>query len=146
MSPPFPGIEVEVQSTHVDMFGHLNHTKYLEYMEWARFAWSAHEGFPIDRMVLEQRMGPAVLRVNIQYRRECRLGDRLHVTVEPQSRRRAIGVLRQVLTDVRTGDRVCEAELAFAMLDLDTRKVVPLPQAFVDSLPKEPAEAKEPAE
>lgn len=138
MKEAFPGIVVDVQSTHVDMFGHLNHTKYLEYMEWARFAWAAHAGDPIDTMVTRDRVGPAVLRVNIQYRRECRLGDRLHVSVEPQSRRRAIGVLRQVLTDVATGERVCEAELSFVMLDLDTRKVAPLPPAFLETLPTAP--------
>lgn len=135
MRTPFPGLEVEVQSTHVDMFGHLNHTRYLEYMEWSRFAWSAYSGFPIDEMIVRARVGPAILRVNIQYRRECRLGDRLHVSVEPHGRRRAIGLVNQVITDVRTGERVCEAELAFVMLNLDSRKAAPLPQAFLDLLP-----------
>ena len=134
MKETFPGIVVDVQSSHVDMFGHLNHTKYLEFMEWARFAWAAHAGSPIDQMITRDRVGPAILRVNIQYRRECKLGDRLLVTVEPQSKRRAIGVLRQVLTDTRTDERVCEAELTFVMLDMDTRKVAPLPAIFLATL------------
>ena len=135
MAPPFPGIEVDVQSTHVDMFGHLNHTRYLEFMEWARFAWALHHGFPIDRMVRDQRIGPAVLRVNIAYRREVRLGDRLKVTVEPQSRRRAIGVLRQRIIDLATDEVASDAELAFVMMHMDTRRAVPLPEEFLATLP-----------
>lgn len=139
MSSSFPGIEVEVQSTQVDMFGHLNHTKYLEFMEWCRFAWAAAEGFPIPEMIARERVGPAVLRVDVRYRREARLGDRLHVSVEPLSRRRAIGILRQVVTDVASGLVAAEAELSFVMIDLDTRTVAPLPDAFLRTLPRPPA-------
>jgi len=132
----FAGIQVEVQSTHVDMFGHLNHTKYLEYMEWCRFAWAAAEGFPIAEMVERERVGPAVLRVDVRYRREARLGDQLHVSVEPLSRRRAIGLVRQVVTDSASGLVAAEAEISFVMIHLDTRRVAPLPESFLRLLPR----------
>ena len=135
----FPGIEVAVQSSHVDMFGHVNHTCYLEYMEWCRFAWADYHGFPIPRMVERDRVGPALLRVQIQYRRECRYGDRLRVTAEPVSARRGIGRVRQavytLLPDGSAGDLVSDAELTFVMLHLDTRKAVELPAEFLALLP-----------
>lgn len=130
MAASHPGIEVTVQSSHLDMFGHVNHTRYLEFMEWCRFDWAKWHGTPIDVMVREQRMGPAILRAHVQYRRECRLGDRLRVTVEPVSARRSIGVLRQVIRNVETDEVVCEAELTFVMVDLDERRAVALPAMF----------------
>lgn len=131
---PFAGIEVVVQSSHVDMFGHVNHTCYLEYMEWCRFAWAAHHGFAIPEMVAQQRIGPAVLRVQIQYRRECRHGDRLRVRAQALSARRSIGRIAQTIhlitADGGDGELVSDAELTFVMMNLDTRSAVPLPEAF----------------
>lgn len=137
----FPGITVTVQSSHVDMFGHVNHTRYLEYMEWCRFAWSDHHGFPIPRMVADDRVGPAVLRVQVQFRRECRYGETLRVRAEALSARRMIGRLRQtihaVLPDGADGDLVCDAELTFVMLNLDTRKAAPLRPEFLALVPRD---------
>lgn len=126
--------DIDVESSHVDMFGHVNHARYLEYMEWARFGWAEAGGAPIPRMIEEERVGPAILRANVRYRRECRLGDQLTVTVEPLSARRDIGRIRQVITDRRSGDIVCEAELTFVMLDLSERKATKLPAVFLEQI------------
>jgi thioesterase-3 len=131
MNGDWPGLRVDVMSTHLDMFGHVNHTRYLEYMEWARFAWADHHGFPIPELVERQRVGPAILRAQLQFRRECRMGDSLRVTVRAVSARRGIGRVHQSILDVRTGEVVCEGELTFVMLDLDARRAAPLPDAFV---------------
>lgn len=120
-----------MQSTHVDMFGHVNHTRYLEYMEWCRFDWAKWHGFPIDTMVRDAHVGPALLRVQIQYRRECRLGDRLRVTAAAVSARRQIGVVHQEIWNRVTEELVCEAEISFVMMDLRERKAVDLPPAFL---------------
>jgi len=129
VSDGWGGIEVEVQSSHVDMFGHANHTRYLEWMEWARFAWSEWHGFPIPRMIEEQRIGPAVIRVHINYRRECRFGDKLRVHAAAWSARRSIGVIRQEIWDARSNVRVCDADVTCVMLTVDARRSAPLPEA-----------------
>ncbi len=135
----YPGLVVVVQSSHVDMFGHLNHTCYLEFMEWSRFGYAAHHGFPIPEMIARDRVAPAVLRVQIQYRRECRYGDTLRVTAEAISARRQIGRVAQriyaVGPDGADGELVADAELTFVMMNLDTRRAAPLPAAFVALLP-----------
>jgi thioesterase-3 len=131
----FPGIEVEVRSSHIDMFGHMNHTCYLEFMEWARFAWCEQGGAPIPRMIAEERIGPAILQVDIRYRKECRLGDRLRITAEPLSARRRIGRLRQEVIHVASGEIAADATLAFVMLNLDTRTAADLPPLFLAQLP-----------
>lgn len=133
MPTDFPGLLVRVPSSHIDMFGHCNHARYLEYMEWARFAWAAHSGCPIPVMVQNGR-GPAILRADVRYRRECVYDDELLVTVEPISARRGIGRLRQVLTRTSDGEVVCDGELTFVMLDLVARKATTLPPEFLAQL------------
>lgn len=124
----FTGLELVVQSTHVDLFGHVNHARYLEFMEWGRFAWSAHHGFPITQMV-EEGYGPAIIKAEIHWRRECRFGDRLRVTVEAVSARRGIGRLYQQI--LRGDELVCDGELTFVMFDLKERKARELPEVFL---------------
>lgn len=127
---PFPGLPVTVRSSHVDMFGHVSHMAYLEFMEWARFAWAEHMGTPIPRLMAEERMGPALLRVEVRYKQECRLGDDLLITVEPEFARRQLGRLSQRVLRGPDQEEVCRATMTFAMIDLDTRKVRELPPGF----------------
>ncbi|MFN7145245.1 MAG: acyl-CoA thioesterase [Myxococcota bacterium] len=133
----WPGLRVSVMSTHIDMFGHVNHTRYLEYMEWARFAWAAHHGFPLPELIRDQGIGPAIIRANLNFRRECKLGDELLVTARAVSVRRGIGRIHQEIRDARTDERVCDGELMFVMMDLAARKAVPMPRFFLDRLPAE---------
>lgn len=137
MPTTFPGFLLRVPSSHIDMFGHCNHSKYLEYMEWARFAWAEHSGEPIPEMV-KNGYGPAILRVDIRYRRECLYNDELHVSVEPVSARRDIGRVRQVITRLRDGEMVADAELTFVMLDLQARKATRLTPGFLAQLVPDP--------
>jgi YbgC/YbaW family acyl-CoA thioester hydrolase len=134
MLTPWPGLRVTVMSTHIDMFGHVNHTRYLEYMEWARFAWAAHHGVPLPQLIAEQGIGPAIIRAQLNFRRECKLGDELLVTATATSARRGIGKIHQEIRDAHTDERVCDAELSFVMLDLTARKAVPLPEFFLAQL------------
>jgi thioesterase-3 len=136
MIAPWPGLRVAVMSTHIDMFGHVNHTRYLEYMEWARFAWAVHHENPLPDLIRDQGIGPAIIKAQLNFRRECKLGDELLVTARAASARRGIGRVYQSIVDVRTNELVCDGELAFVMLDLRARKAVALPAFFLDQLPK----------
>jgi YbgC/YbaW family acyl-CoA thioester hydrolase len=137
MHAPFPGLPITVRSSHIDMFGHVNHTRYLEYMEWARFAWAEHYGVPLPELIREHGIGPAILRAQLHFRRECRLGDSLLVTARATGARRGIGRLHQTIQDLRSGSLVCEAEMSFVMMDLAARRAVPLPDFFLDQIRKD---------
>jgi YbgC/YbaW family acyl-CoA thioester hydrolase len=131
----FTGLQVQVQSSHVDLFGHVNHARYLEFMEWGRFAWSAHHGFPITQMV-EEGYGPAIIKAEIRWRRECRFGDVLRVTVKPVSARRGIGTLYQQIW--RGEELVCDGNLSFVMFDIKRRQARELPEVFLNLLKDSP--------
>ncbi|MCK6503997.1 acyl-CoA thioesterase [Myxococcota bacterium] len=130
---PFPGLDVTVRSSHVDLFGHVSHMAWLEFMEWARFAWAEHVGAPIPVMIARDRLGPALVKLEVRYRQEGRLGDQLRVTVEPVSADRRLGRLRQEARRQPGGELCCEAEMTFVMIDLDTRRPRPLPAGWLGS-------------
>lgn len=127
---PFPGLPVTVRSSQVDMFGHVSHMAWLEYMEWARFAWAEHVGAPIPELMARERMGPALLKLQVRYRREGRLGEELLVTVEPLSADRRLGRIRQEARLQPGGELCVDAEMTFAMIDLDTRRLRSMPEAW----------------
>lgn len=98
MSPPVFEVRVHVRSYELDSFGHLNHAVYLNYFEHARFQALREGGFPLDE--LESRgEGVHVVRVEVDYRREARLGTELLVRTRVDSGRTSSMTLRQVAVD-----------------------------------------------
>lgn len=66
-----------------DMNGHLRNTGYSEYCIDARVAYLSERGFPPARYV-ELGFGPVILREEIEYLRELRMGEQFRVDVRMQ--------------------------------------------------------------
>lgn len=98
-----------VRSYEIDGLGHVNHAVYLNYLEQARYDTLATGGFAPTE--LERRgWSVHVVRVEIDYRRECRFGDRLLVRTSAEEFRRTSMRLRQDLYRVRSEGPDPEAE------------------------------------
>ncbi|RMH19675.1 MAG: acyl-CoA thioesterase [Gemmatimonadetes bacterium] len=92
-----------------DMFGHVNHAVYLNYFEQARFDAFEAAGYPFMQ-VRDRGWGVHVVRVEVDYRAEVRLGDRLEIQTRFVDFRRTSMVIEQRCLRRRTdGD---EAVLA----------------------------------
>ncbi|MBN2231617.1 MAG: acyl-CoA thioesterase [Deltaproteobacteria bacterium] len=123
-------LEITVQSTHLDMFGHVNNATYVEYLEWARVKMAAEAGIDLIKM-FHEGVGPAVLKLEINYRKESRLGDVLLVDAHcTRTRGDKVGIINQTIRNQATGDLVCDAEVTFVMFDLQHRRSVPLPESM----------------
>ncbi len=93
-----------VRSYELDGLGHVNHAVFLNYLEQARFDALAAGGFPLE--VMEERgWAVHVVRVEIDYRRECRFRDELFVTTSVGGMRNSSMQLRQTLHRVPAGSR-----------------------------------------
>jgi YbgC/YbaW family acyl-CoA thioester hydrolase len=68
-----------VRSYELDGLGHVNHAVYLNYLEQARFDALASGGFPLQVMEAEG-WAVHVVRIEVDYRSECRFEDQLLVT------------------------------------------------------------------
>ena len=99
-----------VRSYELDSLGHLNHAVFLNYFEQARF--DTLEQVGISPSELETRgWGVHVVRVEVDFRRECQQGDALIVRTEVESMRNSSMVLRQTMERESSGEGVAEARV-----------------------------------
>ena len=94
--------EVTVRSYELDSFGHVNHAVFLNYFEFARFQTLEEAGFPPEALLAEGT-GIHVVRVEVDYKREARLGQTLTIETAPAEIRNSSMTLVQ---EARAGEHV----------------------------------------
>lgn len=121
MNAPVFESSVQVRSYELDAFGHVNHAVYLQYFEYARFQALSKGGFDVHE--LERRgEGIHVVRVEIDYRREARLGDELVVrTVARDLRNSSMTLEQRALADGDPESVVAEARVVVVWVGPDGR-------------------------
>ncbi len=109
-------VSTRVRFHECDMYGHVNHATYLQYLETARVLLLRDRALSIQEL---QRRGInlVVRRVNIQYLRPSFLDDELEVSTEIVKMRGSSGVFRQLVT--RGGTPVADAAVEWVCLGAD---------------------------
>jgi thioesterase-3 len=115
---------IRVRGYHCDFYGHLNHARYLELLEEAR--WSYLE----DRMDLkdwkEKNLGVVVAALTINYRRPAPVDTVLEIHSTMGEMGAKTGVINQEMISSTTGKLVADAAVTFAVIDTRTGRAVPL--------------------
>jgi acyl-CoA thioester hydrolase len=101
---------VRVRSYELDALGHVNHAVYLNYFEAARFDALEAGGFSPAEMS-GRGWGVHVVRVEVDYRRECRLGETLVVRTWVEEFRRSSMAIRHELREEASGALAAEARV-----------------------------------
>ncbi len=119
---------IKVRGYHLDLYGHVNNARYLEFLEEARWAMIEEK---IDLGELKRRgIAMVVVNINIDYKFPANLGDLLRVS----SRISRIGSKSATVEqEINTagGDRlIAKALVTFVVIDINTQKVI----AIDDSL------------
>ena len=71
-------MKIKIRGYHLDGFGHVNHARYIELMEEAR--WDYFDVHQDVKEILHQGgIGHATVNININYRNEARLADVLRI-------------------------------------------------------------------
>lgn len=118
-------IEIVVRSTEIDVNGHVNNAKYLEYLEWGREEW--YEKANLDyNTFLAMGIQTVTVNININYRKECRQNDRLTIVTKPEKVGRTSFVLKQEIFNQRN-ELVCDALVTSVTMNSETRKSTPVP-------------------
>jgi acyl-CoA thioester hydrolase len=122
-----------------DANGHMRNTAYSEYAIDTRMSYLAEHGFPYAKFE-ELNVGPVILREEIDYLRELRLGDTIEVDFT-QLGLAPDGSRFKLAHDFWRpgGKNVARVVLAGGWLDLATRKLVRPPDALfkaISSVPK----------
>ncbi|UFJ41225.1 acyl-CoA thioesterase [Brevibacillus humidisoli] len=118
--------ETIVRSTEVDMIGHLNNAKYLEYMEWGRVDWMGQAGLSLQE-IQGRGILPVVVNINVNYRKEVLLGERIKVVSRPLRCGGKSFVIRHELFN-QAGVMVCDADATMVMIDAKTRRATVPPE------------------
>jgi thioesterase-3 len=119
-------LDIIVRSTEIDVNGHVNNAKYLEYLEWGREEWYEKAGLHYDRFT-EMGVQTVTVNVNINYRKECVQGDRLKIVTRPESMGRSSFILQQEIVHTEKGV-VADARVTSVTMGIDTRKGVAVPE------------------
>ncbi|AWX54469.1 acyl-CoA thioesterase [Brevibacillus brevis] len=127
-----------VRSTDIDVIGHVNNAKYLEYMEWARFEWIWEQGFTLDELRRRAIM-PVVVNININYRKELKMREEVTAITTVVKVGEKSFVIRQELYNA-VDVLVADADVTMVMIDANTRQSISLPvelkEALLVELPK----------
>ncbi|MBX5436734.1 MAG: acyl-CoA thioesterase [Alicyclobacillaceae bacterium] len=118
-------MEIQVRCTEIDVNGHVNNAKYLEYLEWGREDWYERRGLDYDTL---KRMGAVtvVVHVSADYRRPAVQNDRLRVFTQLADVGNTSFTMRQWI-DNQHGERVLDAKFVIVTIDPERRSKVPVP-------------------
>lgn len=120
-------IQIEITRAHTDELGHLNHVQALAILEQARLDWYAHCG--LWKEAGEDSFGTIVVNINVNYRKECFLGESLTVRTRPDSMGTKSFVLAQEI--VRPDGEVAIAGVSTSVvMEMTTRKIIPVPDCL----------------
>jgi acyl-CoA thioester hydrolase len=116
---------LRVRSYEMDAFGHVNHAVYLNYLEQARFDALSDGGLPHDE-ISSRGWGVYVVRVEVDYLRECFHGQELRIVTEVEEFGRASMVIRQSLfreDDGPDADPALTARVVLVWVGADGRPI-----------------------
>ena len=119
-------VSLIVRSTAIDVNGHVNNAKYLEYIEWGREAFYEQAGLSYETL-LQQGVITVSVNININYRREAKQNDELTVITRPGRIGRSSFTMEQTLLRERDDVLIADASVTLVTVDAATRASVPVP-------------------
>jgi acyl-CoA thioester hydrolase len=121
-----------------DANGHMRNTAYSEYAIDTRMSYLAEHGFPYEKFE-ELNVGPVILREEIDYLRELRLGETVEVDFTQLGLAPDGSRFRFAHDFWRPGGKkVARIVLAGGWLDLAARKLVRPPDALLQAISSVP--------
>lgn len=127
MTAPKSVYEVTIRESHMDSFGHMNNAAYLVLFEEARWEHITKNGYGLKK-VQELQQGPVVLELNMKFKKEIGLREKIKITMEILETKGKISRFRQEMIK-EDGTVATEIEMTFGLFDLRTRRLVePTPE------------------
>jgi thioesterase III len=125
-------IFIKVRGYHLDVFGHVNNARYLEFLEEAR--WAFFEAGAGLTALMERNISFVVVNININFKRPALLGHRLKIDTTIQKINHRSGVIRQVIRLDGTDTVIADADVTFVLYDNNAGAAAPLKGELADFL------------
>ena len=117
--------ELEVTEQDIDELGHVNNKVYFSYLEIARENWLKDAtGMDFQEMT-ENNLGTVVIRIEINFKKEAVLGDKITVKTIPERVGNTSFVFKQEIYN-QNGELLSDAIVTEVMFDPTRRKSIPV--------------------
>lgn len=127
INPNIHRYELVIIESHLDTLGHVNNATYLSLFEQARWDLITSNGYGLQR-IQETGMGPVILEVNMRFRRELLLRQKVIIETYFKSYSKKLADISQKIVD-NSGLVYCTAEFKFGLFSLKERKLsLPTPE------------------
>ena len=127
-------IRVNVRGYHEDRFGHVNHARYLELLEEARWAHLDDRG--LDHAFFRSHgIFPVVAGLTIAYRRPASAGDALEITSKVTNVGSRKIEIEQQAQFAATGKACVEATVTVVLVDAKSGRAAPITDALLRAWP-----------
>ncbi len=125
-------IEIKIRGYHLDLFGHVNNARYLEFLEEAR--WAAFEKTVDLEQMARRGWAFTVVNININYRRPALMNDVLRIETFIAEWRRRSALIRQEVRNTESGDIVADADVTFVIFDTGKQQTAVLEGELLEML------------
>ena len=108
---------------HIDSFGHVNNSSYLVLYEEARWDILNQGNWELDK-IKKEKIGPVLLNVNLSFRSELALGEKIIITgVLKEIKNRKVVTFYQEM--IKANNIVASTALfEIGLFDLKSRKLI----------------------
>ncbi len=110
---------IKVHGFHLDLYGHVNNARYLEFLEEAR--WNLMEQSGDLAWFMAQKYALVVSRIDIRYLRAATMGDELLIETSLAALLPREGLINQRIMRKDNGKLVAEADVTFAVIHPEQR-------------------------
>ena len=126
-------VDFLVYETWLDSFGHVNHARYLEIYEQARWDWLSE--YQITSETIQQAgIGPVVLEIQVRYLREIKARQKIRISTRLERFQKKTFKIVQQMHRLTDGELASELHLTGGILDLRDRKLITPPPEWRQAL------------
>lgn len=122
-------ISLPVQWGDMDGLGHVNNIWPIRWFESSRVAYLDQTG--LRDLMAAQRIGPILVSVQCNYRRQIVYPDTVHVGARISRMGRTSLTIVHALASERLQEIAADGESVVVMFDYDRQRPVPIPQEFL---------------
>src|SRR5574343_1598383 len=115
--------ELEILGTHLDVFGHVNNSVYLQLYELARWDFIEKNGFGLE-VIRELKQGPVILDLNLTFRSELKNRDLIKIESWPCGMKNKYVMKLSQRMIKSGGTEASTLDLSVGLFDLERRKLM----------------------
>ncbi|MEZ4873437.1 MAG: acyl-CoA thioesterase [Bdellovibrionales bacterium] len=122
----------QIRESYLDTLGHVNNASYIQLFEEARWDLVEEGGYGLSK-VLELKVSPVILDLDCKFAREVLNREQVRIETQVTEYKGMVGNIHQELFK-ENGKLACIANFKFGMFDLNSRKLVPPSELWLNAI------------